>query len=335
MKATRADVAKLAGVSTATVSYVLNGSRNVSEKSRGKVLQAVNALQYKPDMIARSMKMNETRQLSLMLNDISNPFYGEIVMGFENAAMSKGYFVNVCTGYKNLNSYFDNYVARRIDGVFIVAIPPKFEIGKLYDLVNNGARVVISGNTNADLKWVSAIECDYMNAMRKAVDHLRGLGHERIAYLSGLRSEDCFDQRIEGYKCAMEEAQLTCAEELLMEGKTRSTNLQDGFELTRELLTSGRKFTSIICTNDLMAMGSIAALEDFGLRVPDDVSVIGFDDNVFSQFWRPSITSMSMNKFEFGAKAFDLLYTNIKKDTTGYYLNKLELKIRDSTGIRR
>ena len=107
MKVTRADVAKLAGVSTATVSYVLNGSRPMSEKTTKLVLDAVEQLNYKPDMIARSMTKNETKQLSLMINDITNPFFSEIVVGFETAAIEKGYFVNVCTGYKNINNYFD------------------------------------------------------------------------------------------------------------------------------------------------------------------------------------------------------------------------------------
>ena len=95
MKVTRADVAKLAGVSTATVSYVLNGSRNMSEKTKKLVMDAVEQLNYTPDMIARSMTKNETMQLSLMIIDISNPFYREIVVGFENAGIEKGYFVNV------------------------------------------------------------------------------------------------------------------------------------------------------------------------------------------------------------------------------------------------
>ena len=105
MKVTRTDVAKLAGVSTATVSYVLNGSRSMSEKTRKLVLDAVEQLNYKPDMIARSMTKNETRQLSFMVNDATNPFYGEIIVGFENAAMERGYFVNICTGNKNINDY--------------------------------------------------------------------------------------------------------------------------------------------------------------------------------------------------------------------------------------
>lgn len=336
MKVTRADVAKLAGVSTATVSYVLNGSRNMSDKTRKLVMDAVEQLNYKPDMIARSMTKNETMQLSLMINDITNPFFSEIVVGFETAAIEKGYFVNVCTGYKDINNYFDNYIARRIDGVFVVAVPHKFDLNRLYNLTENGIKVVVSGNTEADLKRVSSIENDYVAGMRTAVTYLHQLGHERIAYLSGLSRKHKFDRKIEGYLAAMEQQGLNCGEELLLEGRAPySTSVEDGYAMAKELVASGKEFTAVICTNDLMAMGAVSAFEDVGLRVPQDVSVMGFDDILFAKAWRPAITTMAVSKYEFGRKAFELLYTNIKKGNTGYYLSQLELKARTSTGIRK
>lgn len=336
MKVTRADVAKLAGVSTATVSYVLNGSRNMSDKTRKLVLDAVEQLNYKPDMIARSMTKNETMQLSLMINDITNPFFSEIVVGFETAAIEKGYFVNVCTGYKDINNYFDNYIARRIDGVFVVAVPHKFDLNRLYNLTENGIKVVVSGNTEADLKRVSSIENDYVAGMRTAVTYLHQLGHERIAYLSGLSRKHKYDRKIEGYLAAMEQQGLNCGEELLLEGRAPySTSVEDGYAMAKELVASGKEFTAAICTNDLMAMGAVSAFEDVGLRAPQDVSVMGFDDILFAKAWRPAITTMAVSKYEFGRKAFELLYTNIKKGNTGYYLSQLELKARTSTGIRK
>lgn len=336
MKVTRADVAKLAGVSTATVSYVLNGSRNMSDRTKKLVFDAVEQLNYKPDMIARSMTKNETMQLSLMINDITNPFFSEIVVGFETAAIEKGYFVNVCTGYKDINNYFDNYIARRIDGVFVVAVPLKFDLSRLYSLTDNGVKVVVSGNIEADLKRVSSIENDYVAGMQTAVAYLRQLGHERIAYLSGLSRKHKFDRKIEGYLTAMQQQGLGCGEELLLEGKAPySTSVEDGYAMARELIATGKAFSAVICTNDLMAMGAVSALEDAGLRVPQDVSVMGFDDILFSRAWRPAITTMAVSKNEFGRKAFELLYTNIKNGSTGYYLSRLELKPRASTAERK
>ena len=101
--------------------------------------------------------------------------------------------------------------------------------------------------------------------------------------------------------------------------------------MAKDLLASGKKFTAVICLNDLMAMGAIAAFEDAGLNVPEDVSVMGFDDIMFARAWRPAITTMAVSKQEFGKKAFELLYTNIKQGTTGYYMSQLELKEREST----
>lgn len=336
MKVTRADVAKLAGVSTATVSYVLNGSRSMSEKTCKLVRDAVEQLNYKPDMIARSMTKNETMQLSFMVDNAANPFYGEIINGFENAAMEHGYFVNLCTGNKNLNDYFDNYIARRVDGVFIAAIPYKFDMEKLYSLTENGIRVVVSGNTDVDLKRVSSIENDYVAAMDSAVKYLYGLGHRDIAYLSGLSSRFRFDHRVDGYLAAVEHYRLPCGSDLLLDGKAPyHTEIADGFSMAQELLRTGKRFTAIICTNDLMAMGAISALKEAGLRVPEDVSVMGFDDIIFSQAWWPSVTTMGGAKIEFGKKAFELLYTNIRQGTTGYFLNQLKVVERASTAPPR
>ena len=332
MKVTRADVAELAGVSTATVSYVLNGSRNMSDKTKKLVLDAVKQLNYTPDMIARSMTKNETKQLSLMINDITNPFFSEIVMGFEAAAIEKGYFVNVCTGYKDVNNYLDNYIARRIDGVFIVAMPYKFDMEKLYNLVDHGIKVVVSGNTEVDYERVSSIESDSVAGMDTAVQYLRGLGHERIAYLSGLGRKHRSDRKLEGYLAAMERAGLPWGEELLFEGHPPyATGVEDGRAMAQELLVSGKKFTAVICQNDLMAMGAISALEDQGFCVPEDVSVMGFDDILFAKTWRPAITTMAVSKLNFGRKAFELLYNNIKSNVTDRYINQLQLVEREST----
>ena len=141
MKVTRADVAKLAGVSSATVSNVLNENNKVKEETAVRVRAAIKELDYRPDMIARSMVMKKTMQIGIVLENISNPFFGDIVRGFESAANEKGYFVNICTGFNKLDDYFDNFIIRRLDGVFVTAIPYKFKIEKLYHLVDKGIRV--------------------------------------------------------------------------------------------------------------------------------------------------------------------------------------------------
>jgi DNA-binding LacI/PurR family transcriptional regulator len=334
MRVTRDDVAKKAGVSTATVSYVINNKDNISEKTRKKVLDAVQELNYKPDMIARSMVTKETKQLSIILNDIANPFYSEMVLGFENIAMEKGYFVNVCTGYKNLTKYLDSFIERRIDGVFMAAIPYKFDVNKMYELTKVGIKVVMFGDSKADIKRISSIENDHIQGMDMAIKHLKNLGHKRIAYVSGFGLEHGFDKRLEGYLKAREKYNL-CQESGLIVTNTKEpydTTIDTGVRLTRKLMNSGQKFTAIVCTNDLMAFGAIHALEQDNLRVPEDVSVVGIDDISMAKIWNPSLTTLQVPKIDTGRKAFEFLYSNIKTGDTGYHVNDLELIVRNSTG---
>ncbi len=332
MKVTRADVAKLAGVSSATVSNVLNENNKVKEETAVRVRAAIKELDYRPDMIARSMVMKKTMQIGIVLENISNPFFGDIVRGFESAANEKGYFVNICTGFNKLDDYFDNFIIRRLDGVFVTAIPYKFKIEKLYHLVDKGIKVIVSGNVGADFRKVSSIENNHIEAMHIAMQYLYDLGHRDIAYLSGLGRNLPYDLRSIGYREMVEKLHLPCKDSLLFDGKfPYSTDMMDGYHYANELLDSGREFTAVICVNDLMALGAMKALKARGLRIPEDVSVMGFDGIAYGQYWEPILTSMSMDKIQFGKKAFELLYTNMSRGSTGYFQNDLELMEGQST----
>lgn len=336
MKATRTDVAKLAGVSTATVSNVLNGSNKVKEKTALRVMQAVRELDYRPDMIARSMTTKRTMQIGIVLEDVTNPYYGELIREFESAANEKNYFVNICTGLHKLDNYFDNFITRRVDGVFVAALPYKFQEDKLYYLVEQGVKVLTSGNVNADFRKVSSIENDYLAAMQEAVSYLVSLGHERIAYLSGLGKALSYDLRCTGYLNMVQQLNLPCGEDLLIDGAyPYSTNFEAGYDCALRLLQTGQPFTAIICGNDLMALGAMKALSEHGLHVPEDVSVMGFDGIAMGKYWSPALTTMSVDKATFGRRAFELLYSSIVSDTTGYYKNKLSLIEGQSTAPRK
>lgn len=333
MKVTRNDVAKRAGVSSATVSYVLNGSRKIREETAQKVWKAVKELDYHPDMIARSLSTKETMQIGIVLEDVSNPFYGEIVNGFEKAANERNYFVNICTGLNKLDEYFDNFITRRIDGIFITALPHKFSNEKLYNLVEHGIKVVTSGNVNVDYRRIASIENDYIAAMREAVEYLYRLGHRNIAYLSGLGKEMSYDLRYIGYKKIVDELKLPCGDSLLIEGKSPyATSVVEGYQDAKKLMSLGKGFTAVICTNDMMALGAMKAFQESGIRIPQDVSVIGFDGIDLAQYWQPSLTTMKVDKIAFGEKAFELLYAGMHGGTIGYYKNNLQMVVRDSTG---
>lgn len=337
MKATRADVAKLAGVSTATVSYVLNKSKNISPETTERVMCAVKALHYKPDLIARSMTTKESMQLAIFLENISNPFYGDIVRGFESSANLKGYSVMVCTSVQRYQEYMREAVSRRLDGIFMMMMPFQYDKEGLDMLAGHGIRVVTSGFFNADLKKLSSIENDHTTAMRELMMHLYERGHREIAFITGLSRNFLFDNRVTGYLKMVEELGLSYGDDLLVDGRPPyGTTMQDGYDLTQRLLKTGRRFTALICVNDLTAFGAYTALQEQGLRIPEDVAPLaGFVDILFSQFCNPPLTTMSVNKYEFGKKAFELLYTSMKQGTTSFYLNRLELVQRRSTDFFR
>lgn len=332
MKTTREDVAKMAGVSTATVSNVLNNPEKVKKATAERVLEAVKRLNYHPNMIARSMTTQKSMQLGIVLESLSNPFFGDIVRGFENAANERNYFVNICTGFNKLDEYFDNFITRRVDGVFVAAIPYKFNVDKLYNLVDNGINVIVSGNVCADFRKVSSIEMDYIGAMKKVMEYLYGLGHRRIAYLSGLGRNLEYDLRIKGYLDMVRKLELPCGDALLIDGKKPySTGMADGYRYASQLLQTGEEFTAVVCVNDLMALGAMKAFKEKGVDIPEEISVVGFDGIEFGEYWEPGLTTMSMDKEELGKKAFDMLYSNITQGCTSYHECHMELVVRSST----
>lgn len=336
MKATRADVARMANVSTATVTYVLNKSKNISPETTARVMQAVETLNYRPDYYARAMSSKKSMQLGVLIDNISNPFYGDIIRGFETAAADKGYFVNVFTSVMSYTGYFANAIERRLDGMFIASMPFQYEQDALDRLLAHGIRIITSGFANADLKRVCSIENDYVAAMREAMQYLYGKGHRDIAHITGLSREHRFDARVEGYLQMVNELKLPCGDSLLYDGRPPyGTTSQDGYELTAALLSSGKPVTAIIAVNDLMAFGAYVAIHEKGLRIPEDIAVIGFDDIMFSTVCSPPLTTMSLDKVSFGQKAFELLYANMTRDVIGFYRNQLHLVERQSTNIIR
>lgn len=331
MAVTRKDVARAAGVSTATVSNVLNRSVNVKEETAQRVLEAVRRLEYSPNMVARSLSTKRTMQVAIVLEDIGNPFFAEVAADFERAAEEKNYFVNICMSLNKLDAYYENFKARGVDGVFVTALPHKYDVNKLYQLAEGGIKVVTSGNVEIDTRKICSIENDYENGIHKAMEYLYGLGHRRIAYLSGLGRELSSDCRCMAYLRELKALGLDYGERLLVDGKhPYTTSMRDGYRCAGQLLDSGKEFTAIICGNDMMAVGAMRALGERGLETPGDVSVIGIDGTSVGSYYRPSLTTLEVNP-GIGRKAFELLYGNMMQGNVGYYKSDVKLVVREST----
>lgn len=329
MKATRSDVAKLAGVSTATVSNVINNGHMVKDETAERVWAAIEQLNYRPNMVARSLSTQRTMQIGVLLEDIHNPFYGEIVKHIEAAANRHGYFVNICVTSDNFDNYFDSFISRNLDGVFLAALPSQFNMEKLDALLESGIKLVTSGNLDVDTSRISTIEHDYETAMAEAVDYLVELGHQEIVYLNGLDGQSHNDTRCTTYVKHIQ--QLGLPVNFVSGTYPYRTDVTSGYEQTMRLLDAGNHFTAIICCNDMMAIGAMRALSDRGIRVPEDVSVMGFDGVLIGKYQQPSLTTMAVDAKAFGENVFNLLNNSINRDQIDHLSSHLTLKEREST----
>jgi DNA-binding LacI/PurR family transcriptional regulator len=329
---TRTDVARRLGVSVATVSYAFSNSTKIREETRFAVLEAARELGYLPSQVARSLITRRSMQLSIIVNDISNPVYPAMIAGFESAAADQGYIVNVCNGREHADEYFDSILSRSIDGILVEVLPHRFHRERLISLLDSGTKAVLFGSHGIETSKVAWFEIDYLRGMRLAVDHLVDLGHRHIAYLSGLSASDSYDRRIEGFLCAVAARGLSRECRVFAPDLALGTTIEDGEAMARSLLSSGEPYTAAICTNDLMAIGAIRAFAEEGLGIPRDLSVIGIDDAYLAAVVTPALTTIASDYYELGEVAFGLLDAAMKENRFGYVLHKPRLVVRASTG---
>jgi len=318
-KATRKDVAKKAGVAEETVSRILNNSRQVSEKTVKKVMAAIKELDYQPDMIARSMVKKDMKQIAFVVDDILNPYYGELLYGFENEAMEYGYFVSVCTGYQKFNEYINHFISRRYDGIYLSIIPSASNLQKISKLTQNNISVLLSGSTAYKDETISHLNPDLKSGISEAVEYLYKCGHRKIAMLNFFDDNYPYDVRTLCYKETIEKYIPDETPNIFTSPYTAYTpplDMDAIKKLTYKLIDSGTEFSAVLCSSDIIAIGCMSALRERGYRVPDDISVVGIDDMIFSREMNPPLSSIGYDKVDFGRKAFKILLEHIKNGTT-------------------
>lgn len=329
MKVTRAMVAKKAGVSVSTVSYVLNSSRYVSPKLTQKVMAAVESLDYSPDMAARSMVTKRSQILTIVANDLSNTMYGEIVMAIEREAVKCGYFINIFSGQFPLGEYIKFMIARRVDGMFFSSVPDKATKEDIQKLLSNDIAIASGNYLFAEEKNIVRVDVDYKSGIKQAVDHLVGLGHKNIAYLNGLK-EGKSEAKQEGFVEFMQEKGLDPSRIVYGFGENSLTE-KEGKILTDEILKKFPDTTAIICYSDTMAYGVLQQLHALGYKVPDDFSVVGIENLVTSNFTNPPLTSLAFDRDEFAREVVNALIKKIEKDEHSESYVKMRLYVREST----
>jgi DNA-binding LacI/PurR family transcriptional regulator len=333
MAVTSEDVAQLAGVSRATVSYVVNnGPRPVAHETRQRVLQAIQKLGYQPNAVARNLRMQRSSTLGLIVPDTHNPYFSEVARGIERIAFERGYTVFLCHSGSDLASeikYIDMLHAQRVAG--IIWIPGTADFTPYQRLSGYGINTVIIDRLVPNDK-VPAVTADNLRGGILATEHLIDLGHRRIGYISRPVDLSHSKGRFQGYQDALQQAGIAFDPDLVVKG---GFVLEDGRQAVNHLLALPEPPTAVFAYNDIMAIGALRALHENGLRVPDDFSLVGFDDIAQASFTCPSLTTVYLPKYEMGQRGAELLIALIeKKKPDARVLRPLdvELVVRESTG---
>lgn len=296
------DVAKLAGVSPTTVSRVLNGkdASHVSEKTRARVLKALEELDYVPAKAARALRRQRSGVIAVLLPDVSNPFFASLARGVESVSFQNGLSVMICDSnhsYEKENRYLDILLTEGVEGVVFVPVDMPDE-DKLARLARHGVRVVVA-DRRVD-GW-PVVEADNQRGSYELTKYVIDLGYRSIAYIAGPRNVSTSCARIQGFSQAIKEAGLSP-----VVVKYGDFTFESGYALAKEILEE-QDVDLIMCGNDLMAMGALRAAAEYSKAVPSELGITGFDHIRFADLLHPPLTTVEVPAFEIGTKAVGLL----------------------------
>lgn len=331
-KYTMRDVARLAGVSTTTVSAVVNETVVVSPKRKSKVLDAMAALDYYPDAVARSLKTGRTYVVGVVVPDITNAFYPEVVRGVEEAARSAGYSVVLCDSSEDRESesrHLATLFSRRVDGVLLACCAES----TAYETMVRRRFPMVFIDRLPIAATEGTVSTDNVHAGYIAAKHLIELGHTRIAMVAGNLALSPHRDRLEGFRKAMQESHLPIRDEFLIYGDVQ---VENGWRGARQLLSFSPAPTAIMVNNNKLLLGVVQALEELKIRVPTHLSVLGFDDYIWNRYFNPSLTAVAQPTYEMGKRAFELLLKiiNPRSDSDSAEKNirlLAELRVRNSS----
>jgi len=306
--ATIVDVARRAGVSTSTVSHVINDTRYVSQEIRQKVHAAIDELGYQPNVVARSLRTRKSRIIGVVVPDITNPFFTASVRAIEEEASKHEYSMILCdTGeqVQQEQKYLNLLISRQVDGIIVA---PSAQSAPVIASIFEGGTPVVLLDRELPGMSLDLVECDNESGAFDAVSYLIERGHSRICIIAGRVAVSTGAQRLAGYKRAMQEHDLKVDDELIKVGDYR---LDLAYQKTREALDTPNRPTAMFVCNNQMTLGAVMAIRDAGLRIPDDISLIGFDDPEWARLMDPPITSVAQPISQMGTKAAEILMARL------------------------
>lgn len=338
---TQQDVAKLAGVSRATVSYVLNGQTKgrvlISEETHKKVVDAIEELGYVPDASAQALRTGNTKNIGLIIPDMDNPHFWENADGVEKEALASGYRLLLSSMELNIEygeELFKDLARQRIDGLIFTG-----------QLINRSERVqktlrqfqkrrvpIVEITDSTDINnHLDRVSSNYYAATQKVMEHLLSFGHRQIGFVHGVQSPFLAEDRFLPYQECLLAAGLPVEEDLNIRC---GTTIQDGYQAAEKLLQRSIRPTALIAINDLLAIGVMRAAADVGLKIPQDLSVVGYDDIPFARYMVPRLTTVSKDAVGLGREAVKLVLARIQDPDRPQQTFTLtpRVLIRESTG---
>jgi LacI family transcriptional regulator len=326
------EVAKRAKVSIATVSRVMNNPGNVDPQTVERVRRAVNELNYFPDSHARSLVSGRSRILGLIVSDITNPFFPELVKGFEDVALRHGYEIMIgSTNYESvrMESCVRRMLERKVEGVAIMT--SEMDQPLIEQLVRRKIPSVFL-DVGSVHPFMSNIQVDYAAGIHQAVKHLLQLGHSKIGFISGPLGLKSARIRRQAFLEYLNDTGTLREKELVTES---DHTIDGGLEAMTRLLERGEAPTAVLASNDLTAIGAMRAVRRKGLNVPADVSIIGFDDIHFAAFTEPPLTTVALSRWDLAENAFRALKKHIDPQepdrVLAEYMVTPTLVVREST----
>lgn len=332
--ATLKEVAKRANVSVGTVSNVLNETAKVSNPIRERVMIAIRELEYHPNHVARSLKIRATKMLGMIVSDITNPFFSQMVRGAEDAALKRNYLLltfNTDDHVEREKQVLSVLRSRQVDGALLVVAPSNERPAHIADAIASGLPVVCLDRLPLEIR-VDSVTVDNVAATQECIRHLIFQGHTEIAIITGSLSLETAIERLQGYKKALQEAGISVKQDLICEGNFRE---ETGYQLTRKILAREDRPSALFVSNSLMSLGALKAIEELELRCPGQIALATFDDLPLTEVFHPHLTAVSQPAFSIGYAGAELLIQRIeaKRAAESPVAIRLptQLKVREST----
>ena len=336
MRATLKDVAQLAGVSSATVSYVLNGKRTISEDTRRRVMEAVHQLDYVPDLNARGLSMRDSKLIGVVVPQtepgdrlmFQNSFYSEVLGSIEYHARQQGYHILISATDAN-ESYLTLAKQRNLDGIIVIGMYPS----EFYQQMKKSQIPIVLIDSYCNDYYYHNIRIDDAYGSYLATQYVLQGGHREAALFSGcIQGHGVMKKRLTGYQKALAEFGVPYREEYVFEGQI---DYASGVELANKLVESRLPVTAVVAAADILAIGAMKGFYEAGLRVPDDISVIGFDDLEVSQYLTPGLTTVRQQISLKGQRAVELLLKHIAQPDLTKQEEILPLQLVERGSVRR